>query len=259
MDGTRWYHYGRLASGHSPSAVSWRSHQNQRSYHRLAGFPPTFVLCTISSLQEQLIIRPVHRRMTVETLPRKSLPNSRQYPRTSDSGLFCAISRPSIWRCSPSPFFPTTTSTFDPFFLLENTRHASDRTRDCPGRSIRPRAGAVRRGSNAPIRRDRRTRLPHHPSSRILDTVARGRRLSAVLLDHPKFLSNPDGIFEKEELAECGLAGTRIRITNALLRIFCHKLFLGHVCQPGHWFPRRSNQVQTLQSLLFSPHFSFSL
>ncbi|KAN0129262.1 hypothetical protein V8E53_012961 [Lactarius tabidus] len=34
----------------------------------------------------------------------------------------------------------------------------------------------------------------------ILDTVARGRRLSMVLRDHPKFHSKPDGVFEKDHL-----------------------------------------------------------
>jgi hypothetical protein len=38
------------------------------------------------------------------------------------------------------------------------------------------------------------------PLLEILDTVARGRRLSAVICDHPKFHSNPDGVFEKEHL-----------------------------------------------------------
>ena len=38
------------------------------------------------------------------------------------------------------------------------------------------------------------------PLLEILDTVARGRRLSAVIRDHPKFHSNPDGVFEKEHL-----------------------------------------------------------
>jgi hypothetical protein len=38
------------------------------------------------------------------------------------------------------------------------------------------------------------------PLLEILDTVARGRRLSAIIRDHPKFHSNPDGVFEKEHL-----------------------------------------------------------
>ena len=38
------------------------------------------------------------------------------------------------------------------------------------------------------------------PLLEILDTVARGRRLSVVLHDHPKFHSNPDGVFEKDHL-----------------------------------------------------------
>ncbi|KAI9440901.1 hypothetical protein H4582DRAFT_1504069 [Lactarius indigo] len=38
------------------------------------------------------------------------------------------------------------------------------------------------------------------PLLEILDTVARGRRLSVVLRDHPKFRSKPDSVFEKEHL-----------------------------------------------------------
>ena len=38
------------------------------------------------------------------------------------------------------------------------------------------------------------------PLLEILDTVARGRRLSVVLRDHPKFHSKPDGVFEKDHL-----------------------------------------------------------
>ncbi|KAH9043979.1 hypothetical protein EDB84DRAFT_851045 [Lactarius hengduanensis] len=38
------------------------------------------------------------------------------------------------------------------------------------------------------------------PLLEILDAVARGRRLSVVLRDHPKFRSKPDSVFEKEHL-----------------------------------------------------------
>ena len=38
------------------------------------------------------------------------------------------------------------------------------------------------------------------PLLEILDAVARGRRLSVVLRDHPKFRSKPDGVFEKDHL-----------------------------------------------------------
>jgi hypothetical protein len=38
------------------------------------------------------------------------------------------------------------------------------------------------------------------PLLETLDTVARGRRLSVVLRDHPKFHSKPDAVFEKEHL-----------------------------------------------------------
>ena len=38
------------------------------------------------------------------------------------------------------------------------------------------------------------------PLLEILNSVARGRRLSVVLRDHPKFHSKPDGVFEKDHL-----------------------------------------------------------